>query len=215
MDTATTPIQPISPAITPAPRPGVLGTSLPSSVAAIAALLMFLLPFAELRCKSTSDKNDLGGLTFNSSSGAAFTNTGLGLAIGSQWKANLGAFGPFADKNDMSSRKQDPNTFALVALILAAAAVAFTFIRQKGGIVLTLLAALGSVAALVGLFFDLRSKVSKVPSGSPGSGDSNDPFNIDQYKDVGLEIAFTPWFYACAVLLLATVWLSYRRYKLN
>jgi len=212
MDTATTPIPP---AIAPVQRPGVLGTSLPSSVAAIAALLLFLLPFAELRCTSTSDKNQ-GGFSFNTSSGAMFTNTGLGLAIGSQWKANLGAFGPFADKNDMpADRKQDPNMFALIALILAAAAVAFTFIRQKGGIVLTLLAALGSVAALVGLFFDLRSKVSKVPSGSPGSGDGNDPFNLDQYKDVGLEIAFTPWFYACAVLLLATVWLSYRRYKLN
>jgi len=81
--------------------------------------------------------------------------------------------------------------------------------------VLTLLAALGSVAALVGLFFDLRSQVLKVASGSSGSEDGSNPFNLDQYKDVGLEIAFTPWFFACAVLLLATVWLSFRRYKLS
>lgn len=212
MDTTTTPIPPAIPA---PPRPGLLGTSLPSSVAAIAALLLFLLPFAELRCKSTSDKNDLGGLNFTGSGGTVFTNTGLGLAIGSQWKANLGAFGSFADKNEMSNRKQDPNTFALVALVLAAAAAAFTFVRHKGGIVLTLLAALGSVAALVGLFFDLRSQVLKVPAGSSGSEDGSNPFNLDQYKDVGLEIAFTPWFFACAVLLLATVWLSFRRYKLS
>ncbi len=212
MDTTTTPIPP---AITADPKPGLLGTSLPSSVAAIAALLLFLLPFAELRCKSTSDKNDLGGLNFTGSSSTVFTNTGLGLAIGSQWKANLGAFGSLADKNEMSNRKQDPNTFALVALVLAAAAATFTFVRHKGGIVLTLLAALGSVAALVGLFFDLRSQVLKVPSGSSGSEDGSNPFNLDQYKDVGLEIAFTPWFFACAVLLLATVWLSYRRYKLS
>ncbi|MFT3678452.1 MAG: hypothetical protein QM781_21330 [Chitinophagaceae bacterium] len=213
MDTTTTSIPPAIPA-TPA-KPGMLGTSLPSSVAAIAALLLFLLPFAELRCTSTSDKNDLGGLSFNSSSGAAFTNTGLGLAIGSQWKANLGGFGPFADKNDVSNRKQDPNVFALVALILAAAAAAFTFIRQKAGIVLTLVSALGSAAALIGLFFDLRSKVLKVPSGSSGNEGGADPFNLDQYKDVGLEIAFTPWFFACVILLLATVWLSFRRNKLS
>ncbi len=213
MDTATTPIPPAIPA---APKPGLLGTSLPSSVATIAALLLFLLPFAELRCKSTSDKNDLGGLSFNGSSGTIFTNTGLGLAIGSQWKANLGAFGPFADKNDMpADRKQGPNTFALVALILAAAAAAFTFIRQKTGIVLTLVAALGSAAALIGLFFDLRSQVLKTPSGSSGNESGADPLNLDQYKDVGLEIAFTPWFFACVILLLATVWLSFRRNKLS
>lgn len=214
MDTTTTTTT-IQPAIPAPPRPGLLGTSLPSSVAAIAALLLFFLPFAELRCTSTTNKSDLGGFSFNGSGGTVFTNTGLGLAIGSQWKANLGAFGSLADKSDMSNRKQDPNTFALVALILAAAAVAFTFIRQKTGILLTLVTALGSAAALVGLFFDLRSQVLKVPSGASGNGGGADPFNLDQYKDVGLEIAFTPWFFACVILLLATVWLSFRRHKLS
>lgn len=147
-----------------------------------------------------------------SGGGVAFTNTGFGLATGGQWKTNLG---PFQDKDDTKGKDQGPNSFALIALGLAAASVAFTFIKKKGTILLVLVTAAGSLIALAGLFFDLRSKVNKVPRGVSDDLGNQSMFNVDKYKDIGLELAFTPWFYACAIMLLTTAWLSYKRYKLS
>ncbi len=52
------------------PPAGLLGTKIPSSIAFLLAILLFLLPFAEIRCNGTAVAN----------------NTGLGIATGQEWK---------------------------------------------------------------------------------------------------------------------------------
>src|SRR5690242_10989053 len=56
---------------TPAtPSPGLFATKIPASAAFVLAVLLFFLPFAEVRCNGN----------------AVVNNTGLGIAIGSPWK---------------------------------------------------------------------------------------------------------------------------------
>ena len=80
MDT-NQPTTPTPPPYTPPPptyvsaaTPGMFGTKIPSSVAFVVAILLFLLPFSEIRC---------GG-------SALMNNTGIGFALGKDWKISGG-----------------------------------------------------------------------------------------------------------------------------
>ena len=94
-------------------HPGVFGTRIPSTVSFIVGLLLFFLPFAQLKC---------GGTVWA-------RNSGLGLAIGSQWKTmSMMAMVCLATKelmqrNQKMDKKQDPNLYAIVAMGLAAARI--------------------------------------------------------------------------------------------
>ena len=59
-----------TPVASTAPSPGVFGTKIPSSSAFLLAIVLFLLPFAEIRCNGAAVAN----------------NTGLGIATGAEWK---------------------------------------------------------------------------------------------------------------------------------
>src|SRR6266508_3565148 len=109
-----------TPAVT---SPGLFGTKIPSTAAFLVAILLFLLPFAEVRCNGT----------------AMASNTGLGIAMGSDWKevASKNLFGnSFANNTTTEERKvqkQDPNIFAMVALGLGIIGLLIAFLGPKGG----------------------------------------------------------------------------------
>ena len=109
------------------------------------------------------------------------------------------------DTKKSLNNNQDPNYYALIAWVLALAAAAFSISKWKWAGQLALVSAVLGLAAMVGLFIDLKKAVKDVPSG----GDTGTA--IDSYTDVQMELVFTPWFYAAAVLLLATIYFSYRR----
>src|SRR3954471_14062422 len=58
------------PVTSPASSTSLFGTKIPSSIAFLLAILLFLLPFAEIRCNGAAVAN----------------NTGLGIATGTEWK---------------------------------------------------------------------------------------------------------------------------------
>src|SRR5678816_3726050 len=122
---------------------GLFGTKIPSGMAFLLAVLLFLLPFAEIRCNGA----------------AVATNTGLGIAIGAEWKevVSKGIFGnDFRDNpsaNGSKVKKQDSNIFAIAALALGVIGVLIAFLAPKGGGRLNLfvgaLAAVSLIACLL------------------------------------------------------------------
>lgn len=200
MEPTTTP----PPVSAPPPAPtGIFGTSLPVTATSVVALLLFFLPFAEIRCTSGSGNGMI------SSEGMAFSNTGLGIAIGQQWKPAFAGFG----NNDMGSgnTKTEANIFGLIAIIAAAATAVFSFLKQRWALRGMLFTAGLSAAALIGLFIDLKNKVKDSGATGMKGGGGDDEFGF--MKDVGVELVFTAWYYIAIVLLIAIIWLVSKRIK--
>lgn len=163
---------------------GIFGSNIPSAVAFLAAILLFLLPFAEVRCNGTALAN----------------NTGLGIAMGSDWKESM-TKNIFGDNGDMDTKEKreytkshDPNIFAIAALALGVIGfiVALLTVARKWNInfYIGLLAA----AALVAMLIDLRSKAKSDTSLNSSDLDVN----------VGMKVTVdgTPAYYIAIILFI-------------
>ena len=143
-----------SPAPASSSSPGVLGTKIPSTVVFSLGVLLFFMPFAEIKCKQNS-KADFGGLNMDFGGGMNISNTGFGLAIGKQWDVKMeGLGGLFSgnsnDKWNKEQKKQDPNNYAIAALALGIAGLFLCLAKSK---------ALNWVAMLAGIL-SLRLKIT-------------------------------------------------------
>lgn len=205
--------QPLTPdpSYYPPEQRSVFSTRIPSSVCFGLGVLLFLLPFAELRCKPPKDES---AAIFNMMSmNIAATNTGLGLASGSEWKFNIPSQGGLLNDGgrpgfSQDAKEQEPNNYAIVALILAVAGFAISFARSRVGASLNVVTGILGAASLVGLMIDLKQKSESFQKGINKTGAQMD---VSEYTDFDLH--FTPWFYTTIVLLLAAAFLSYKRYK--
>jgi len=163
---------------------GLFGTKIPSSMAFLLAVLLFLLPFAEIRCNGAAVAN----------------NTGLGIAIGAEWKevVSKSIFGnDFRDNpsvNGNKVQKQDPNIFAIAALALGVIGVFVAFLAPKGGGRLNLFVGALAAASLITMLIDLRSKAKS--DNSIKSSDLN--FNVG----VSVTVDGTGWFYLAIILFI-------------
>jgi len=163
---------------------GLFGTKIPSSMAFLLAVLLFLLPFAEIRCNGAAVAN----------------NTGLGIAIGAEWKevVSKSIFGnDFRDNpsaNGSKVQKQDPNIFAIAALALGVIGVLIAFLAPKGGGRLNLFVGALAAVSLIAMLIDLRSKAKS--DNSIKSSDLN--FNVG----VSVTVDGTGWFYLAIILFI-------------
>jgi hypothetical protein len=188
----------------PAANTGVFGTKIPSAVAFTVGILLFLLPFAQVKCGGT----------------VLAQNSGLGIAIGSEWKAAKGGGGLF-DKNDLGGtnstpdkqKKQDPNIYAIVALGLGVLGLLLSFANPKAGGTGGLVIGLLSAGALIGMMIDLKNSsqlkspdVPKPDDGMLGLGNLNNAIPT---------MEFTPWFYIAVAAFLVAAFFCYRRMQLN
>jgi hypothetical protein len=163
---------------------GLLGTKIPSGMAFLLAILLFLLPFAEIRCNGAAVAN----------------NTGLGIAIGAEWKevVSKSIFGnDFRDNpsaNGSKVQKQDPNIFAIAALALGVIGVLIAFLAPKGGGRLNLFVGALAAVSLIAMLIDLRSKAKS--DNSIKSSELN--FNVG----VSVTVDGTGWFYLAIILFI-------------
>jgi hypothetical protein len=178
-----------------APSAGILGTKIPSSIAFLLAILLFLLPFAEIRCNGAAVAN----------------NTGLGIATGSEWTevVSKNIFGNgFQDNpssNERKVQKQDPNIFAIAALALGVIGVLVAFLTPKGGGRFNLFVGALAAVSLIAMLIDLRSKAKS--DNSIRSSDLN--FNAG----VSITVDGTGWFYFTIILFILGGVFSYLQGK--
>lgn len=209
--------QPASPAPPPPPiptaaSPGIFGTKIPSSVAFIVAVLLFFMPFIDIKCNNMSLQ----------------TVTGIQLATGFKMK-NSSSDNSFLDdlktdkadetitKTTTKTDKKDPNLYALVALGLGVLGLLLSFTSARAAVGGAMVTAIGAAGAMIGMMFDIKKKVKlDMPeSGGDKSGDDLskglENFGKDLSEKMNISVDFTPWFYVAVVAFLAAAFFCYKR----
>ena len=184
------------PQVSTTPR-GVFGRNIPSAVAFLVGILLFLLPFAEVRCNGTALAN----------------NTGLGIAVGSDWKevVTKNMFG-VSDGTENTEKKEytrshNPNVFAIIALTLGVIGflVAVIAVARKSNVnfYIGLLAA----ASLVAMLVDLRSKAK--------SDTSVNASDLGVNATMKVTVDGTAAFYIAVIAFIVAAILSLQRSKVK
>ena len=177
------------------PSPSLFGTKIPSSIAFLLAILLFLLPFAEIRCNGAAVAN----------------NTGIGIATGAEWKEVVtknifgNGFQNNPSTNDTKVQKQDPNIFAIASLALGVIGVLIAFLTPKGGGRFSLFVGALAAVSLIAMLIDLRSKAK-----SENSIKSSD---LDFNAGIAITVDGTGWFYFTIILFILGGVFSYLQGK--
>ena len=174
------------------PNRGVFGTGIPATVAFAIGVLVFLLPFSEIKC---------GGTTLMSKSG-------LDYALGNNWKvmgAGLGKdLGGDDDLTSKANSKKEGNTqyFIIGALGLGVLGLIFSFMGRggaSGGIVTGIVGA----GALIGFMIDAKKWFNDGMAKEAAEKATDGADSLGMGKMEALQFSFSPWFYVAVIAFLA------------
>ena len=181
---------PVTPVYQAAPSSGFFGTGIPSTIAFAVALLLFLLPFAEIKCGGTKFMN----------------KKGIDFAMNKEWNIASKSMGEdlFKDGTKKPSNKEgQAPMMVIIAMGLAVLGIFVSLVKSKSGSVLTAAVGLAGVASLVGFMVTLKSWFDSemAKDAAEKTKDSTSGFG-----DVKLTLDFTIFCYLClACFLVATV----------
>jgi hypothetical protein len=191
------------PDASPAPQPGIFSTKIPSSVAFGIGILLFFMPFVDIKCNSMTLQKV----------------TGVQLATGFEVKGPgsdnslVGDFNKMDnDKADVDARgeKNDPNAFALISLGLGVIAFVLSLLHSKGAITGGVITGALGAAALIGAMIDIKRKVRlDIPEITNKARDTVGPDRLR--NDMYISIDFTAWFYLAILAFIAATWFCYKR----
>ena len=160
-----------------------------NSLAFLVAILLFLLPFVNIKCNDRKFAS----------------NTGIGLAFGVNYKTTS-QLKSDKDKRDMNltvSEKQSGKMYvaALIALLLGITGLILTILNPRYNKITTMIAVLAALALIVLLLqikYDVQDK---------SSHDITD--GLTAHLKVAVD--FTVWYYLSLVSFIAASFLSYRQ----
>jgi hypothetical protein len=167
-----------------------------TTIAFVVAVLLFALPFVEIRCN---------GVT-------VAQNTGIGLAFGSDYKlgSSMSAlqdqFNSTREEKKAGPAKESGKVyaFALAALLLGVVGIAISFSNVRSGIFNTVIGAAAALS-LIALMIQLNSDIKE----RSGQGDKN-----ELTESIGISIGFTVWYFLSIVCFLAAAFFSFKRGQL-
>jgi hypothetical protein len=158
-----------------------------TSIAYIVAVLLFLLPFVEVKCNNKPYAE----------------NTGFGLAFGTDYRLHkqIDASGDNKSsiKIDVTSEKGKLYISALVALILGVAGIIISITNQRRKAVNMILGALAAIALMV-----LALQIKK---------DLRDQTGVENIKVNNFEVSyeFTIWYYLSIICFLIASFFSFKQ----
>ena len=174
----------------PAPSRGLFGTGIPSTIAFTVALLLFLLPFAEIKCSGTTFMN----------------KKGIDFAMNKDWSIASKGMGDdlFKDGTKKPSNKEgQAPMMVIVALGMAVLGIGVSLIRSRSGALLSTVVGIAGVASLIGFMIMLKGWFDKEMA-----KDAADKIKdaTSDFGNVKLTLDFTMFFYLClACFVVATV----------
>lgn len=174
----------------PTPSRGLFGTGIPSTIAFTVALLIFLLPFAEIKC---------GGTTFMNKKGVDF-------ALNKEWNIASKSMGEdlFKDGTKKPSNKEGTAPImVIVAMGMAVLGIFVSLIRSKSGALLTAVVGAAGVASLIGFMVMLKGWFDREMAKDAAEKAKDAASELGNVK---LTLDFTIFFYVClACFLVATI----------
>lgn len=185
----STPQPPVTLA-TPAPRRTSFGLG---SVSFLVGILLFILPFVNIKCGDVTVKELKG---YELATGFSIDEKKTKSPF-----ENLDSNQPATSKTD----KKEPNTYALVALGLGVIGFVVSLLA-RGRSPLAAFIGILTAAALIGLMIDVKKKLKlEMPTDTP----SNDSFNMN-LDNVKITAEFTPWFYIAVVAFIVAAFFSWQ-----
>jgi predicted RND superfamily exporter protein len=205
---------PVSHAPAPA-NPGMFGTKIPSTVAFAVGILLFFMPFVDIKCNDMSLQ----------------TVSGVQLATGFKMK-NSSSDNSFLNdlksdtvdetitKTTTKTDKKEPNLYAMVALGLGVVGLILSFTNSRASMGMGIVAGVAAAGALIGLMLDVKKKVKldlpdmsdKTPDNDVGNTIDKVGKEVDNLADtMRLTVDFTPWFFVAVVAFLAAAFFCYKR----
>ncbi len=185
---------------------------MPSTVAFAIGVLLFFMPFIDIKCNNMSLQ----------------TVSGIQLATGFKMKNNSSGNSLFNDiksdktdetitKTTTGTDKKDPNLYAMVALGLGILGLLLSFTKAKAAIGGAMVTGIASAGALIGMMLDIKKKVKlDMPTTDGKTGDNDigkglDSFGKEVSDKLNITVDFTPWFYVAVVAFLAAAFFCYKR----
>ncbi len=197
----------IQPAYTYEKKPGVFATKIPSAVVLGIGVLLFFLPFIDVRCN---------GMSLATISGVQLAT---GYTIDKEGKSNSIDIPVVDEKVTVGDKeKGERNPMALAALILGAVSFIVAIALKKNiiGIITSVLTA----AALIALMVDIRSQIDKrIKLPDAGTLGGEDDFlglkklGMGVGDKMAITVEFTPWFYIAVAAFLAGAFFCYKRWR--
>ncbi len=204
--------QPTSPAPAPATAvsPGLFGGKIPSVVAYAVGILLFFLPFLDIKCNNYSLQQVSG---FQLATGFKLKNNSSDNSFLNDIKTDK--VDEAITKTTTKTDKKDPNLYALIGLGLGVLGLLLSFTNAKAAIGGSIITGVASAAALIGLMVDVKKKV-KLDFPDTGGDDAIskgiDKIGSSISDNVSISVDFTPWFYVAVIAFLAAAFFSYKRF---
>lgn len=173
----------------------------------LAGVLLFFLPFAELRCMDYKIAK----------------NSGWGIASGAQWKSSaLNDIQNMQQMMESVSKKQSaeiktgnqmkegPNIFAIAALAAGIIGLVASLLPGKKRSLVTMSAGILGVLMLVALFFQLKWQLRSQLSSGRGSSEKG----MDIYNKL-ISLQFTVWFYLAAAAYALAAFFGFKHHRIE
>ncbi len=163
----------------------------------LAALLLFFLPFLNIKCNdqkiaSITGKDFVTGFKMKDKAGDSF--------FGGMFKNKNKNRGADADNSDSTDKSKDeiekPNKLAITGLILGVAAFALIFFRFRYATPAAAVASGIAAVSLLCIYLDYQSKVKE----------------LDSSMGISISMSFTIWYFLCIILFATGAYFSYKAY---
>jgi hypothetical protein len=202
------------PPVYTAPPGGMFGSKIPSVTGFAIGLLLFLMPFIDIKCNGVSLQQVKG----------------LELATGFEMKKT--SSNPYLDdiktegvdrevkKATTKTDKKEANLYAMIALGLGALGLILSFTNVRAAVGGAAIAGVAATGAMVGLMLDVKKKVKMdLPDMSDKTPDNDVGNTVDKIGSeikgvtdkLNISVDFTPWFYIAALAFLVAAFFCYRR----
>lgn len=187
------------PTVVPASSsPEMFTTKIPAVTAFAIAILLFLMPFADIKCNNTSLQKITG---LELATGFEIKNGDSGSLMGND----------SINKTVKQKDNREPNIFALAALGLGIIALVLLFTKSKTAIGAAMVTGIIAAIAMIGLMIDIKKKVKLDAGGKKNMNSDMDKFGQSMSDNLNITIDFTPWYYIAVIAFLAAAYFCYKR----